>query len=120
VTRLSRRVRERSTPRPPHTSLSLCPVANCSSREGWCRRQRTANQSLTINSSGPLRIIPNDDGTTTFIGHGPILWTFFRQDVGGPGLFLLRGSQVITANAAGFATSASLNGNKTDICAVLA
>ena len=77
-------------------------------------------KSVIFPASGPLRLIFNADGTLTFVSFGPILWTFFSQDVGGPGLFLFKGRVVIEGNAEGFATSISHVPNKTDICQLLA
>ena len=79
----------------------------------------STGKSLPIRSGGPLRIVFHDDGTFTFISHGSILWTFFSQDVGGPGLFLFTGRVVIETSAEGFATSVSPIPKFTDICLAL-
>jgi hypothetical protein len=76
----------------------------------------STGRSLPIRSGGPLRIVFNDDGTFTFISHGSILWTFFEQDAGGPGLFLFTGRVVIATSAEGFATSVSRIPRQTDVC----
>jgi hypothetical protein len=76
-------------------------------------------QSMTFPRSGPLRLVFNPDGTVTDISLGQVLWTFFRQDVGGPGLFLFKGRVVIQSSAEGFATSISHVPNETDVCQAL-
>ena len=73
-------------------------------------------ESVIFPASGPLRLIFNADGTLTFVSFGPILWTFFSQDVGGPGLFLFKGRVVIQSSPDGFATSVSHVPNTTDVC----
>jgi hypothetical protein len=86
--------------------------------------QRVTNlrtgKSLSITANGPVRVIFHDNGTFTLISHGSILWTFFSQDAGGPGLFLFTGRVVIEENADGFATSVSHIPKFTDICHILA
>jgi len=76
-------------------------------------------QSMTFPRSGPLRLVFNPDGTVTDISLGQVLWTFFRQDVGGPGLFLFKGRVVIQSSAEGFATSVSHVPNEIDVCQAL-
>jgi hypothetical protein len=77
-------------------------------------------KSVTITANGPLRVVFHNDGTATLISHGAILWTFFAQDVGGPGLFLFTGRVVIEVDANGLATSVSRVEKLTDICEALA
>jgi hypothetical protein len=79
-----------------------------------------SGESLEFPRGGPLRLVFNADGTVTEISLGQVLWTFFSQDVGGPGLFLFKGRVVIQGNADGFATSVSHVPNKTDVCEALA
>jgi hypothetical protein len=76
-------------------------------------------ESMTFPRSGPLRLVFNPDGTVTDISLGQVLWTFFRQDVGGPGLLLFKGRVVIQSNTDGFATSVSHVPNETDVCQAL-
>jgi hypothetical protein len=76
--------------------------------------------SRTFQVNGPLRIVPNVDGTTTLINHGNILWTFFEGDVGGPGLFIFTGHVVMEVSVDGFATSVSRAPRTLDVCALLA
>ncbi len=75
--------------------------------------------SRTYRVNGPLRVIFHDDGAFTLISHGRILWTFFEQDVGGPGLFVFIGRVVIESGADGFATSVSRAPRIEDVCADL-
>ena len=86
--------------------------------------QRATNlstgKSLDIKSNGPLRVIPHDDGSATLISHGSIFWTFFAQDVGGPGLFVFTGRVVMESGADGFATSVSRPPKVLDVCQALA
>ena len=77
-------------------------------------------ESMLFPRSGPLRLVFNADGTVTDISLGQVLWTFFSQDVGGPGLFLFKGRVVIQSSPDGFATSVSHVPNTTDVCQVLA
>src|SRR3954470_20372970 len=37
-----------------------------------------ASKVFTVN--GPLRVIIDDDGTSTLVSHGRILWTLFAED----------------------------------------
>jgi hypothetical protein len=76
--------------------------------------------SQTFKVNGPLRIVPHDDGTSTLINHGNILWTFFEGDAGGPGLFIFTGHVVMEVSADGFATSVSRAPKTQDVCALLA
>lgn len=77
-------------------------------------------QSMTFPRSGPLRLVFNADGTVTDISLGQVLWTFFKQDVGGPGLVLFKGRVVIRSNAEGFAASISHVPHEVDVCRALA
>lgn len=79
----------------------------------------TTGQATTVNASGSLRITFDENGAD-LVGHGPILYTFFELDVGGPGLFLLTGEQVFHNNAAGHTTAFAFSGTKQDICTRLA
>ena len=85
--------------------------------------QQVTNESTgaskTFRVNGPLRVIFHDDGTFTLISHGRILWTFFTQDAGGPGLFVFTGHVVVEDNADGFATSVSHVPKVEDVCAEL-
>jgi hypothetical protein len=76
-------------------------------------------ESMEFPRGGPLRLVFNADGTVTEISLGQVLWTFFSQDVGGPGLFLFKGRVVITGNADGVATSVSRVPRKIDVCRAL-
>jgi hypothetical protein len=76
--------------------------------------------SRTFQVNGPLRIVPNVDGTTTLINHGNILWTFFEGDAGGPGLFIFTGHVVMEVSVDGFATAVSRAPRTQDVCALLA
>jgi hypothetical protein len=80
----------------------------------------STGRSLTIKSSGPLRITFHEDGTSTWISHGSFLWTLFAQDAGGPGLFVLTGRSVLETNSEGFATSLSGVARETRVCDELA
>ncbi len=75
--------------------------------------------SRTYSVNGPLRVIFHDDGSLTLISHGRILWTFFEQDAGGPGLFVLVGRVVMEVGADGFGTSVSRAPRIVDVCADL-
>jgi hypothetical protein len=75
--------------------------------------------SRTYRVNGPLRAIFHDDGSFTLISHGRILWTFFQQDAGGPGLFVFIGRVVIEDSADGFGTSVSHAPRIDDVCADL-
>jgi hypothetical protein len=66
--------------------------------------------------SGPLQVRFHTDGSLTFISLGPILWTIFPEDPGGPGLQLYRGRVVIQVNAEGATTSVSRVPNVVDVC----
>lgn len=85
--------------------------------------QRVTNESTgaskTFRVNGPLRVIFHDDGTLTLISHGRILWTFFTQDAGGPGLFVFTGRVVFEDNGDGFAASVSRVPKVEDVCAEL-
>lgn len=70
--------------------------------------------------SGPLQVRFHADGSLTFISLGPILWTIFPEDPGGPGLQLYRGRVVIEVNAEGVTTSVSRVPNVVDVCKLLA
>lgn len=76
-----------------------------------------ASKTFTVN--GPLRVIFHDDGSFTLVSHGRILWTFFAQDAGGPGLFVFTGHVVMEDNSDGFATSVSRVPKVEDVCAEL-
>jgi hypothetical protein len=80
----------------------------------------STGRSLRIKSSGPLRIVFHDDGTSTWTSHGSFLWTFFAEDAGGPGLFIFTGRSVLETNAEGFATSVSGVARVTRVCDELA
>jgi hypothetical protein len=86
--------------------------------------QRATNlrtgESIDFPRSGPLRLVFNQDGTVTDISLGQLLWTFFAQDVGGPGLFLFKGRVVIQSTPDGSAASVSRVPNKIDVCRLLA
>jgi hypothetical protein len=85
--------------------------------------QRVTNErtgaSKTIRASGPLRVIIHDDGSFMLVSHGRILWTFFAQDAGGPGLFVFTGHVVMEVDTDGFATSISRVPKVEDVCAEL-
>ena len=70
--------------------------------------------------SGPLQVRFHADGSLTFISLGPILWTIFAEDPGGPGLQLYRGRVVIEVDAGGATTSVSRVPNMVDVCELLA
>jgi hypothetical protein len=70
--------------------------------------------------SGPLQVRFHADGSLTFISLGPILWTIFPEDPGGPGLQLYRGRVVIEVNAGGATTSVSRIPSVVDVCELLA
>lgn len=76
-------------------------------------------QTVVMPSSGPLRLVFNQDGGLTLIGHGLELWAFLPQDVGGPGLVISKDRVVIRTNSDGFAVSVGRMPNRTDICQAL-
>jgi hypothetical protein len=59
------------------------------------------------------------DGSLTFISLGPILWTIFPEDPGGPGLQLYRGRVLIQVDAEWATTSVSRVPNVVDVCELL-
>jgi hypothetical protein len=77
--------------------------------------------SRTFKASGPLRVIPHDNGTTTVISTGRILITLSSAaDAGGPGIFIYTGRVVYQVSADGTTTSVSRIPNSLNVCTVLA
>ncbi len=78
-------------------------------------------ESESFKASGPLRIIPHDDGSATVITHGRLFLTLSGSgDVIGPGLFVLVGRVVTQVSPEGNLTSISHVPNMIDVCAALA
>jgi hypothetical protein len=74
--------------------------------------------SLHLGFSGVDTPLPNGDLRAT--AQGQSLLFYFAGDVLGPGLFLTKGHVVEIFDATtGFITSSRLNGQRTDICALL-
>ena len=111
-----------ASPPPDKSLLHGCRTDNCSSRASWLNTSLNMRTgvSRTFKAQWPLRIVPRDDGTSTLINHGNILWTFFEGDAGGPGLFIFTGHVVMEVSADGFATSVSRAPKTQDVCALLA
>lgn len=80
-----------------------------------------SGESESFKASGPLRIIPHDDGSATVITHGRLFLTLSGSgDVIGPGLFVLVGRVVTQISPEGNLTSISHVPNMIDVCAALA
>jgi hypothetical protein len=73
--------------------------------------------SFHIGASGVDTPLP-DGGFRSSI-RGQLVLEYFPGDVLGPGLFLTKGHAVEIFDANGFITSSHLNGQRTDICALL-
>jgi hypothetical protein len=70
--------------------------------------------SLTLNISGPAKVYPHPDGTTTVIGRGAGL-------IPSPGhLWYARGNSVVAVSADGTQILVSTDGTVVDLCGALA
>jgi hypothetical protein len=70
--------------------------------------------SLTLNISGPAKVYPHADGTTTVIGRGAGL-------IPSPGhLWYARGNSVVAVSADGTQILVSTDGTVVDLCGALA
>ncbi len=78
--------------------------------------------SLAVNISGPVRIAPGADGTTTItLGGRSLLYLRAGIDLLPPGITLNAGQQVITVDAEGRVTAVTRQtGSARDLCAELA
>ncbi len=80
----------------------------------------TTMETFAANVSGPLKLIPNADGTLTLLGGGPSLLFFFPTDVTGAGLWLTKGRVRLEFDADFNVYEAALPHNVTDVCELLA
>ncbi len=85
----------------------------------------TTGKSVVSNQSGPLKIIPNGDGTYTVIAEGPAGVFFFPGELStdSPGAFFyIRGrfTEQLTANFQPIPGTVQVTGNVQDFCAQLA
>jgi hypothetical protein len=74
--------------------------------------------SITVSIAGPGHTTLGADGSVTFVGTGPTLF-FFLSPLGNPQIILLNGRFVLTIDAQGNRTFASV-GETRDLCAELA
>jgi hypothetical protein len=78
-------------------------------------------QSESFKASGPLRIMPHQDGSATVITHGHLFLSLSSSaDAGGPGLFVYIGRVVMQVSSDGTVISASRVPRMIDVCALLA
>jgi hypothetical protein len=72
------------------------------------------SHSILVNASGPSWLDSNT-------GQGHQLFVLFPEDVGGPGIFLVRGNVSFTRDENGFFTSITNTGNRSgNLCAAIA
>jgi hypothetical protein len=77
-------------------------------------------KQVVAHNPGPAFFDSNPDGTATFVGTGPWLWTEFHPATGEPGIWLTKGRFVFALDADGNVTSFRIVGAAKNLCPQLA